>query len=324
MGTAIRTGRGTRLALGIESTWGTEVTRTITTHLISTTLQRHVEDVPLQHLMGTTGTGRALADSYQSIERVTGETVVTACYQAGALGFLLQCALGSTVDAGAGPYTHTLTLSDAAPPSLSAELVRGMENGAADITEELYGLVTTDWELSAMPGKPVEMRSSWVGKTGGTRAAAGTIPAIGALFPILHRHAGTMAFAGNNYTLSSFKLKGANKQVTDLQELGSLYITEPAVGAFAEITVEAEVVLRSQQLYTDFLAGTAGDISLTFTDTTRSLAITVHNCKITAYDDGIADAGVLKAKVSWRAYSGSSESGASIVLTNAIATTALS
>ena len=324
MGTAIRTGRGSRLALGIETTWGTEVARTITTHLLSTSLQRHVEDVALQHLMGTTGTGRALADSFQAIETVKGDTSVTACYQAGALGFLLQCALGTTVDAGAGPYTHTLTLSDAAPPSLSAELVRGMENGAADITEEFYGLITTDFELSAMPGKAVEVRSSWVGKTGGTRAAAGSIPAIGTLYPILHRHAGQLGFGGNNYTLASFKLKVANKQVVDIQELGSLTITEPPIGAFAEVTVEAEVYLRSQQLYADFIAAVQGDLTLTFTDTPRSLAITAHNVKITAYDDALGDAGPIKAKVSWRAYSGSSESGVSIVLTNAIATTALS
>ena len=326
MGTAIRTGRGSRLALGIEiaGSWGVEVARTITTHLISTSLQRHVEDVALQHLMGSTGTGRALADSFMAIETVKGETVVTACYQAGALGFLLQCALGSTVDAGAGPYTHTLTLSDAAPPSLSAELVRGMENGAADITEEFYGLVTTDFELSAMPGKAVEIRTSWVGKTGGTRAAAGAIPAIGPLFPILHRHAGQLTVNGNSYTLASFKLKVSNKQVVDIQELGALTITEPPIGGFAEVTVEAEFYIRNQQLYTDFLAGTAGDLTLSFTDTTRVLAITAHNCKITAYDDALGDAGPIKAKVSWRAYSAAGESGLGVVLTNAIATTALS
>lgn len=326
MGTAIRTGRGSRLAFGIEASgsWGTEVARTVTTNLVSVSLQRHAEDVPLQHLMGTTGTGRALADSYQSIERVSGDVVNTAGYEGSMLGFLLKAALGSSADSGAGPYTHTITLSDAAPPSFSAELVRGMENGAADITEEFYGLMCQSFELDAQPGKAVQIRTSWVGKTGGARAAAGTIPALDTLFPILHRHAGQLGFNGNNYTIASFKLKVDNKLVTDLQELGSLYVTEPPVGGFAEIMVEAEVVLRSQQLYTDHMAQTPADLTLTFTDSTRSLAITAHNCKITAYDDGISDAGPIKAKVTWRAYSAASESGVSCVLINSKATTALS
>ena len=324
MGTAIRTGRGSRIAYGIETAWGTEAARTITGNVISVSLQTQVETVDLPHLMGTTATGRVRAESYIASEKVSGDTNMVAMYEGGCLGVLLRAALGTSVDAGAGPYTHTVTVSDAAPPAFSAELVRGMENGAADITEEFYGLMCTDWEFNVPAGKHAEWKATWVGKSSGTRAAIGTVPAIDAGFPILHRHVGQLGFGGNNFTLSSLKIKGSNKLVSDLQELGSLYITEPPVGDFAEIMCEADVVLRSQQLYTDFRAGTQGDLTVSITDGTRTLAWTLHNVKITAYGDPIGDAGVITAKVTWKCYSGASESGVSVVLTNSKTTTLLS
>lgn len=324
MGTAIRTNRGTVLALGAESSWGTEVARDATARVVSCTLQRKLENVALPHLAGV-GFGRVRDATYTAKETYGGETVHVAQYEGGTLGLLLYAALGSKVDAGAGPYTHTLTVSDGAPVSLSSELKRGNENGAADKTEEGYGLICTDWEFSVSGGKHAEWRATWVGKNGGARGSAGTFPTIDTPYPILHSHCGQLSFNSVSYTIASLKIKGSNKQATDIHELGTTYITEPPIGDFAEYTVEAEIYIRDASvLYAAHLAKTQSDVAVTFTDSTRSLAWTVHNCEISSYDDGISDVGPMKAKVTWTAMASSGKSGVSVVLTNAKTTTVLS
>lgn len=327
MGTAIRQGRGSTLSLGKESSgsWGTEVSRTVTAALVSCTLGTRVEILELPHLVGSDSTTRMRQEGVQVAENVDGETVVIAGYEGAMLGFLLQAALGSSSDAGSGPYTHTLTLSTGTPPSYSAEFVRGVENGAADLTEEFYGLMCTEWEFSVSAKEAARWRTQWVGKSSGARASAGTIPARDTLKPILYNHCGTLSFNSNSYKLRSLKIKGVNKLVTDLHELGSLQISEPSIGDFADITIEAEVVLRSNQLYTDYRAITSSDVAVSLTDGTNTLAWTLYNCKIFSYDDGIQDQGNVVAKVMWKVRGDASHpGGVSVVLTNSKATTALS
>lgn len=317
----IRTGIGTRIGLGEESTWGTSASRSVTARLSSTSLQRRATFVPLPHLVGSTGTSRVRAEKYQSGERTGGDIKLVACYEGNALGILLKHSLGGLSDGGSGPtYTHTFTVGDALPTGLSVELQRGMDGASASTAEAMYGIRVQSWALEVSAGGVMEYTATMLGKTGQARATQ-SVPALSsALYPILHAHAGQLAFNSNNFTLAKFKLSGSNK-LGEIQELGSNYVSDPPVVDFADLLLECEVVSRSDQLYTEQLAGTQGDVTITFTDVTnaKSMAFTLHNGVMEEDAEDISGPGEIRLRCRWRLFSGPSESGLSLVITNATA-----
>jgi hypothetical protein len=315
----IRTGIGTRLGIGEESTWGTEASRTVTARLMSTSLQRRATFVPLPHLVGSTGTSRVRAEKYQSGERTGGDIKIVACYEGNALGILLKHALGGLSDGGGGgpTYTHTFTIADVLPTGLSVELQRGMDGSSASTAEEMYGCRVQSWALECAAGGAMEFAATLIGKTGQARATQSVPSLSSALYPILHAHAGQLAFNSNNYTIAKFKLSGSNK-LGEIQELGSQYLSDPPVVDFADLMLECEVVSRSDQLYVEQLAGTQGDVTLTWTDSvnTKTLAMTMHNGVLEEDAEDISGPGEIRLRCRWRLFSASSESGLSLVITN--------
>lgn len=314
---AIRTGLNTRIAFGEESAYGTEVARTVTQRLISTTLQRKVTLEPLPDLVSISGTGRVRGVKFQSMERVSGEQRAVACYEGNALGILLKHALGSVATTGVGPYVHTHTVGDALPTGLSSELQRGMDGSAASTAEEFLGGRVSKLSLECDPGKAMEVIYTLLCKTGNARASQ-SLPALSATqYPVLHHHAGTVSWNGNTYTLAKFGLSIDNK-LPEIHELGSQFITEPPIVDFADVMLEAEIISRNDNAYTGQLVGTQGDLTITFDDTanTKTMAFTLHNAVIEESTEAISGPGEIRLKVRWRGYAATSESGLSIAITN--------
>ena len=142
-------GIDTRIAFGEEATWGTEVARTVSQRLISTTLQTRAEYTPLPHLVGAATGQRVKGESFQVSEKTSGDNVAVAAFEGGALGILLKHAMGTLVTTGAGPtYTHTFTLAQALPTGLSAAMQRGTATA-----EEFYGLKVASLELAVAAGE---------------------------------------------------------------------------------------------------------------------------------------------------------------------------
>jgi len=61
-------------------------------------------------------------------------------------------------------------------------------------------------------------------------------------------------------------------------------------------------------------------VTLTFSDSPRSLAFTLHNGVITDYSDPIQGVGVIEQTVTWRGVGDDSDNGLAITLTNADST----
>ncbi len=309
---ALQLGKDARISAGEESTAGTEVARTAVARLVSTTLARTVDKDVVPHLVGSGASAANPVDFFETVGNVGGDLEINAAYQGSALGLWLKHSLGSVNTTGSGPYAHAFSLSGSLPAGLSLCVERG-SGGLGD--EELLGCKINTFELSVAPGQVMACRMSIIGM-GGSARGSDSPPALATLYPITHKHAGQLSFDSANYTLSSFALR-INNNLTPLPELGSLYSSEPQRNGFQVIEIEAELVARSDALNTAALASTQGDVTITFTDSTRSLAIVLHNAVIFSYSDPISSFGVIKQKVVWRGLGDGTDHGLLVTLTNA-------
>ena len=315
-------GMGTTFAVGEEATYGTEVARTVGGRAASVSLERTAKWVPIPHLVGSAvGTSANRRDFYEAEEEVAGDLKFVGAYSGNGMGIFIRHATGGLSTTGAGPYVHTATLATALPTGLTIAVQRG-----SGLAEEFLGCKVDQFVMEVAAGEAMMCTATIIGRTATTRATAS--PAMttpGALLPILHHHAGTLAFNSVNYSVKRLKITIANK-LSRLQELGSLYTAEPARGDFLDVMFEAEINMRDDALYTAHLAGTQGDVALTFTDAvnTKTLVCTLHNGILESAAAPISSAGVMTQSLKWRGFSDGTDEGLSLVLTNAITTLVLS
>jgi hypothetical protein len=312
---AAQLGMQARVSFGEEITAGTEEARTISARITSTTLQGKMARDVVAHLYGSGGTSANVMDQFDVSKDIGGEIVMPASYQGNALGMLLKHAMGANTDAGSGPYTHTLTLSGALPAGLSVAVERG-SGGLGD--QEFYGNKIASLELSCQVGQVMQARATLIGMDCGSRGSD-TPPALTTPYYIKHNHAGQLGFNSVNYTLRSFTLM-INNNLEAIRELGSLPATEVNRSAMQVVELECELVARSDAPYAAHLAGTQGDVTVTFSDGTRSLAVTLHNGVIMEYDDPINGPGFITQRIKWRGFGDGTKHGLGIVLTNGVST----
>lgn len=304
-----------RVSFGEEVTAGTEVARTLTMRIASTTLQGKVTRDAVANLYGSGGTAANAADFFDVSKDVAGEISGPACYQGGALGMLLKHAMGAVSTAGTNPYNHTFTLSGALPAGLTTVVERGT-GGLGD--QEFYGCKVSSLELSCQVGQVMQVRVNLLGLDCGARGGD-TPPAVTSPYFIKHNHAGSLGFNSSTYTIKSFRLMVENS-LEAIRELGSLPATEINRSDFQTIEMEVELVARSDAPYAAMLAGTQGDATITFSDGTRSLAVTVHNAVITEYDDPINGPGTITQRIKFLGLGDGTDHGLGIVLTNGVST----
>lgn len=302
-------GVGSKVSFGVESTAGTEVARSATVRPRSTSLaaKRNSDRVP--HLVPSAGSTNA-AEMFTTGIEVGGEVTLIGAYQGNGLGLLLEAVMGSVSTSGSGPYVHAYTLGTAGL-SLSGAVERGI-GGQGD--EEFYGLHIASMELSLATGALMEVKVDFIGMGYGARAGD-TPPALATPYYISHADCGAIGFDSGSYKPSSLSLK-IDTKIARLPELGSLYTSAPEREDFQEITLTAEFVSRSDALYAAHLADTRGDVTVSITDGTRTLAITLHNACMVSYEDPISDPGVIKQTVTWRGLGNDTNDGLAISLTN--------
>ncbi len=312
-------GMQARVSLGEEVTAGTAVSRTVGGRIKSTTMNGTLTREPVGHLYGSGGSAANEVDFYDVQKVVGGEIVIPATYQGGILGLLLKHAMGSNVDAGAGPYTHTLTLAGALPAGLTV----AVERGTGGLGDQVFnGNKIASLELSVAVGEVMQCRAEMLGMGYASRGSDSPT-ALSTPYFIKHDHAGAIGFDSATYKARAFTLR-INNNLDGLRDLGSLNVSEVNRAGFQTIEVEAQLVARSDALYAAHLAGTQGDMTITFSDGTRSLAITLHNAIITSYADPISGPGVITQTVTFRGFGDGTDHGLGIVLTNGTATVELS
>jgi hypothetical protein len=67
-------------------------------------------------------------------------------------------------------------------------------------------------------------------------------------------------------------------------------------------------------------AQTGANVTLTFSDSPRSLAITGHNAEVIDYGDPIQGVGIVEQSITWRCIGNDTNNGLAITLTNADST----
>lgn len=290
---ATNTGIGTTLSVGTESTYGTEVARTRTVDLKSTTIQATPDNAPIESLGAYSN---AAVAAVQTAITAGGDTVCNVAYAKSMLGLLLYHALGTVAESGAGPYDHTFTPA-VTVPSASIELVRGTSGGES---EEGYGFQISKLVLVLEAGKPAELTLSWIGKSTGARAAPGTIPTNGTnrLF-ILGHHCPGIVWGGTTSGTRKITLTIDNK-LEGKQDLGSLYIAEAIRSARMEVTVEVELIKRASAMYADALACTARALSFRATSGTSYLDFAAPTAIVETQSDPINSAGAVMERVRFR------------------------
>ena len=306
-------GLGSKVSLGEESTAGTPVSRTIAVPVLSVDFQQKRESDTLKHLLGS-GTTRNPTSMIDVRKTTTGSVELDAYYKGGGLGMLLKHAIGGVTTTGSGPYTHTYALSAALPNGLTVAVERG--NTGAD--EVHAGCKINRLVISQNFGEPMKVTADFVGMTSASRTGD-TPPSMTALtsrFPVKHYHCGQLSFNSVDYKLKSFTLTIDNKVVPQ-EELGALTSSEPVFSDFQEITLQVVVAGTSNTLNAAHIAATASDVGLTFSDSPRSLAFTLHNAQITDYSDPISGMGIIEQSLTFRSLGDDTDHGLAVVLVNA-------
>lgn len=309
---AVPLGLLTQASFAVEVTPGTAVSpRTVGMRLTSNDLAPKLKSSALKNLTGDGTVPISTGPLQESIE-VGGSLKAQACYQGGALGLLLELAMGtgSVTTTGTGPYDHTMVLT-ATQDTVTIASERG--NTAKD--DVMNGCKLAKLVLSVQPGQAMEVAADFVGMGYDARGAVAKITPATPYY-IKHNHCGQVGFNSANYTASSLTLT-IDRKVSPLMELGTLNSAEPQPTDMVEIMLEAELVVRDNVLQVAALAGTSANATVTLTDGTRSLAITLHNAVIMDHSDPISSVGVIKQKVKWQAFGDGTNHGLGIVLTNA-------
>lgn len=275
MGTP-KLGRGLTLGLGIESTWGTAVSRTNWLRLISSDIRRGKGVQPRPHL----GTYGAASANYRDLDHLTDSAGGTiewiASYNDSTL-LLVRDALGasSISTSGSGTYTHTGTLKEALPVGLTAEIIGGQSGHVFE------GGLINRLTMSGRAGELLRCRAEMVFETSGGLTSAGSPTYSSGGAPIIYHQAGNLTHGSLNDTISGFELTIDNNLVLDRREMGSAFIKKPVRGGFQTITLRITRPWDGTTEHAAYLAQTAGDAAITFTGASPlSFAITAHNAQI--------------------------------------------
>jgi hypothetical protein len=290
--TSPHVGLGTGIGFGVESTWGTAVSRTnwLPATDSGSDLRKQTVILPVPELVH--GSNSDIKNTFVSSEETTGGFEVLARYDG--LGLLLQAALGGTPStSGTGsPYTHTYGL-DNALPALTVEKIRG-STGNSEVFE---GFVVGDWTFSAQAGQPVRFAVNGIAETSAARGSAGT-PTYSTGELVIATQATTATFNGASYDFESITITG-NNNISPVQEIGRLTTAEPPISNFREFRGNAVLNFRADTLQVAHHAGTTGDLVLTFTGGTspNAFTVTLKNAIIMSVDDEISGADVIKINI---------------------------
>ncbi len=305
--------------LGTETVWGTPVPRTRWLRAFEVGLQKKpiTKNVPTLGAKGAASTN--YTHQFQEREDAGGTVVWPFGYNDGSLS-MLDAIMGSTVDAGVGPFTHTFTL--ASPASLvgfTIEQIHGAVTSAnANMAQVFEGGRVSSLELACRHDDLMIASAEIIGQTGGSLGAVPT-PTYGAPSYILPNHmaAGQMTFNSVSQTIKGWRLR-IDRGLQRNQELGSLFTSEP-IETRLMVTLEVDFLFQSGGWHSVFYAGTQHDVTWSFTGTSPlAAAFTLHNAKLLDVDHRTSDPGGIPVKAQFQGYSddGSGDQGLGIVITN--------
>jgi hypothetical protein len=231
-------------------------------------------------------------------------------------GLILELAFGTVTKTGSvAPFTHTFTPSITLP-SATIGVQRG--SGLTNQYEKFVGVKVSSLSISAEAGGEMTASIDFIGKSANSRSTNQT-SSFGTGASILHFHAGTLSFGGNNYSVRTMNFTLSNN-LERRNVLGSKLTAEQAVGDVRTATLEVTLDIENDNLHAAFLAGTQSDALLEFTSGTDQIAFTVTNSLITDFSDPISAFGRVEQTLTFTGLADSSNVGGKVTLKNNDAT----
>lgn len=309
---AVGRGFGTSIGVGEESTWGTEVARPNWLRVNSASIKRSRSKTPIGDLGRLGQASSSHREFFVDQDNVEGSFAWNVAYDDSSI-LLLKHLMGANVTAGAGPYTHTLTMASPVPTGLSIEQIPGTHGFNA--AQQFTGCKLASGSLSISPGQPLVCEASVIGRTSGGLEAAGT-PTYSSNGERIYQHQlGAITLGGTTIPLKSLSIAW-DRGLERLRELGSLFTSEPVEGRLS-ITLDLVAAFQQADFHTKFFADTQGDLVATFTSGAKSLAITAHNCLVEDLSEPVSAVGMVEQRIQLRAFADATDQGLALVFTNA-------
>ena len=228
---------------------------------------------------------------------------IVAHYTVDGLATLLRWILwGTWATTGSGPYTHALTTAGTRVGA-TMRFNTGTAVGAAnDEAVTLVGatVFSASIRVSAPGLMTVEMSGEALSfsrsSTAHSLSAAATTET-----PIIHHHAGTLAWNSTTSRLNSFSLV-INNALSAVYRLGDLGPGDFAPSGSRSIRLETELYQGGEGWVTAQVDGDIDDAVITFTDGTSSLEFTLEGAQIAdIVPDRITGPGAVVTPVIWTA-----------------------
>lgn len=312
---AVGSGRGTSVGHGKETTYGTATARTNWMHAFSIDLQEKPEISPIPVLCQ--GDNVDFSDHYTARVAVAGSVSFPLLFEG--FGFWMEAAFGTpAVTGGAGPHTHTYERGSTVQ-GLTVEVIRG----STGQSEVLNGVVVTGWTMMFEVGQIARFDATLLGQKANAVRGPAPMPTYGGTVTgraVRHDQVGSIGYDSSTYVAQRIEVV-VETTLERLDELGSLYTSQPEASDFGTVRVRATVVHRNDDLYNDLRGNTQGDLTITITGSGNNvIAITGRNAVVVSADEPINNAGVITQTVEWLVLSDTSDSALRAIWTNDQAT----
>jgi hypothetical protein len=264
---------GAGIKVGVESTAGTAVSRTLSCEINGSTMT----STKTRNVRGRLSHGAAgfAKDEFVAGVDVGGTVTLPVAYNG--LGMLIRAALGAASSSGTGPYTHTYGPA-AALPSLTIEEIYG--NSGRSIIYS--GCKVNSLGINVVPGAESLWSLDIIGMKAAADGSAGSPSYPAKVFAEAYEC--VVTWGGSSIgTVKSAEATITNG-ATRRPQVGSLTSAEPSVGVPRRATATIVVDKDSFAPRIAETADTTGDLVLVFTDAAtgaKTITITLQDCRAT-------------------------------------------
>lgn len=311
----IHRGFGASIGIGVESTWGTAVSRTNWLRAASHGVIRKRTKNMIPHLGGAGEASTNYRYFYNESDFVEGPIAFPVAYDDSSV-LMLRHILGANATAGAGPYTHTLTLGSPLPNGLTLEMISGTAgSGTAKVAEVFEGCLLGSARLEVSAGGVMTCETQVMGETSQGIVSPGTPTYSSSQEWVQHSHAGTFTVFGSTVKVQSMSIN-IDRGLQRNHELGSLLTSQPYEGRL-QVDVDLTTMWQSDTFYDALLADTQNDATITFTGTgNNALAITLQNAVAMEVSRPVNGAEGISQTIRMRCFSDGTDEGLKMVFTN--------
>lgn len=320
------------VALGLETTFGTAVTRDLFVRVTSISGHaKRIDRARRQHTYGTAAThgGMPIAHVDGNISVDALSFGIQAHYNSIEPWEILYAAMGAaSAPSGAGPYVHTLTLDDTLP-SYTIETIAGKDRAGTTSARVFAGCMCNELTMSLQArgtAAPMLIETTWIARdeSGETTATSQTFSDDDT--PVLHHHVGDITW--NSATISKTEIENITIRINNALQtgrygMGSQLASQPQTGGERTVTIEIQMERTTADvLYASYVSGADTDMTFSVeTSSSRSLDFTFHNAIISELSPTFSLNGIEMQTVTFmaRAVPGGGN-GLQVVVTNALNT----